>query len=72
MKLREKHKDWLCDESKMKKTAHDSIFMHCLPIRRNIVATDGVIDGPHSAIYEEAWNRLHVQKAILATVMKDE
>ncbi len=61
---------WTIDEAKMELTKKDSIFMHCLPIRRNIVATDGVIDGPHSVIYDQAENRLHVQKALLLTLLK--
>ncbi|MHA1265607.1 MAG: N-acetylornithine carbamoyltransferase [Candidatus Helarchaeota archaeon] len=60
---------WTIDEPKMDLTKNDSIFMHCLPIRRNIIATDGVIDGPHSVIYDQAENRLHVQKALLLKLL---
>jgi len=46
--------------------AHNSaLFMHCLPVRRNVIVTDGVIDSPASVVIDEAENRLHVQKAIL-------
>lgn len=62
---------WICDEDKMNLTKKDSIFMHCLPIRRNIVATDGVMDGSHSVVYDQAENRLHVQKAILLKLLSD-
>jgi len=56
---------WIVDEEKMART-NDAIFMHCLPVRRNVIVTDGVIDSPASVVIDEAENRLHVQKAILA------
>jgi N-acetylornithine carbamoyltransferase len=49
----------------------DSIFMHCLPIRRNIVADDAVIDGKHSVVYDEAENRLYTIKALLYYLLKE-
>jgi ornithine carbamoyltransferase len=54
------------DESVMQAAAKDAIFMHCLPAHRGDEVTAGVIDGPQSAVWDEAENRLHVQKAILA------
>ncbi|SDI00906.1 ornithine carbamoyltransferase [Alteribacillus persepolensis] len=48
----------------------DFIFLHCLPAHRGEEVAASIIDGPHSAIYDEAENRLHVQKAILASVME--
>jgi N-acetylornithine carbamoyltransferase len=45
-------------------------FMHCLPVRRNVVVTDGVLDGPQNAAIDEAENRLHVQKAVLASILQ--
>jgi N-acetylornithine carbamoyltransferase len=61
--------DWIVDETKMRRT-NDAIFMHCLPVRRNVIVTDGVIDSPHSVVIDEAENRLHVQKAIMAKLIK--
>jgi len=55
---------WIADEDKMRRT-NSAIFMHCLPVRRNVIVTDGVIDSPRSVVIDEAENRLHVQKAIL-------
>jgi N-acetylornithine carbamoyltransferase len=55
---------WIVDEAKMALT-NEAIFMHCLPVRRNVIVTDGVIDSPSSVVIDEAENRLHVQKAIL-------
>ena len=60
---------WIVDEHKMART-NSAIFMHCLPVRRNVIVTDGVIDSPSSVVVDEAENRLHVQKAILAKLLK--
>jgi ornithine carbamoyltransferase len=54
------------DERLMEKAAKSAIFMHCLPAYRGHEVTAAVIDGPQSAVWEEAENRLHAQKAILA------
>jgi N-acetylornithine carbamoyltransferase len=43
--------------------------MHCLPVRRNVIVTDAVLDSPASVVIDEAENRLHVQKAILARLL---
>ena len=54
------------DEALMAKAKPDAVFMHCLPVYRGQEATAGVVDGPQSVIWDEAENRLHVQKAIIA------
>lgn len=53
----------------MKNADADSIFMHCLPAYRGYEVSEDVIDGKHSVIFDEAENRLHAQKAVLATLM---
>lgn len=59
---------WVVDEEKMAAT-NNAIFMHCLPVRRNVIVTDGVIDSQASVVVDEAENRLHAQKAILTRVL---
>ena len=51
------------------KAKEDAIFLHCLPAYRGLEVTESIIDGPNSVVFEEAENRLHVQKAIMATLM---
>ncbi|MGN0163258.1 MAG: ornithine carbamoyltransferase, partial [Candidatus Ornithomonoglobus sp.] len=51
------------------KAADDAVFMHCLPAYRGFEVTEDVIDGPQSVIFDEAENRLHAQKAVMATLM---
>jgi N-acetylornithine carbamoyltransferase len=65
-----KNKKWIVDEKKMALT-NNGYFSHCLPLRRNVKATDGVLDSNNSLIYDEAENRLHVQKAIMAKLLED-
>jgi N-acetylornithine carbamoyltransferase len=59
---------WIVDERKMART-NDALFMHCLPVRRNVIVTDAVIDAPSSVVIDEAENRLHVQKAIITRLL---
>jgi ornithine carbamoyltransferase len=54
------------DEDMLRKAHKDAVFMHCLPAYRGLEVATSVIDGPQSVVWEEAENRLHAQKAILA------
>jgi N-acetylornithine carbamoyltransferase len=65
-----KYDDWICDERRMGLARADAIYMHCLPADRGIEVADAVIDGPQSVVYDEAENRLHVQKATMALTMR--
>ena len=69
-KIQDKYTDWITDEKKMALAKSDSIYMHPLPADRNIEVTDGVIDGPHSVVFDEAENRMHTQKAVMALTMR--
>jgi ornithine carbamoyltransferase len=54
------------DEELMELAHKDAVFLHCLPAHRGEEVTDEVIDGPQSLIWDEAENRIHAQKSILA------
>jgi len=66
--LRKNYRHFMVDEQKMSLT-NDALFSHCLPLRRNIKATDGVMDADYCVAIDEAENRLHVQKAVMLTLM---
>src|SRR5262249_31671755 len=53
------------DEKLMARAAKNAVFLHCLPAHRGEEVTDAVIDGPRSAVWDEAENRIHAQKAVL-------
>jgi len=65
--LRERHRHFIVDEEKMALT-DNAVFSHCLPLRRNVKATDAVMDSPRCLAIDEAENRLHVQKAVMAAL----
>jgi ornithine carbamoyltransferase len=64
-----RYTDWIADERRIALAGPDAIYMHPLPADRNVEVADAVIDGPHSVVYDEAENRLHVQKAVMALTM---
>jgi N-acetylornithine carbamoyltransferase len=69
LRLIEAYPDWRCDANRMALGKERLIYMHPLPADRGREVTDEVIDGPHSVVYDEAENRLHVQKALMALTM---
>jgi ornithine carbamoyltransferase len=60
------------DAALMQRAARDAIFLHCLPAHRGEEVTSDVIDGPQSCVWDEAENRLHIQKAIMAALIGGE
>jgi N-acetylornithine carbamoyltransferase len=66
--LRDKYRHFMVDEAKMALT-NNGLFSHCLPLRRNVKATDGVMDADYCVALDEAENRLHVQKAIMLQLL---
>ena len=64
-KLREKYVDWCVDEPWFENAMTDCRFMHCLPVRRGVVVSDKILDGPRSVVIEEARNRMLAQMAVL-------
>ena len=63
-------RDNIDDEDLIKLAADDAIFMNCLPAERGVEQTAEVIDGPHSVVFDQAENRLHAQKAVMALTMR--
>ena len=66
--LRKNYRHFMVDEEKMALT-NNAPFSHCLPLRRNIKASDGVMDAPYCMALDEAENRLHVQKAVMLNLL---
>ncbi|MFQ6090889.1 MAG: N-acetylornithine carbamoyltransferase [Candidatus Bipolaricaulia bacterium] len=64
----EANRDWICTQEKMELT-DDALYMHCLPADRDMEVADEVIDGPNSVIIEQAANRLHAQKGLMALLL---
>jgi N-acetylornithine carbamoyltransferase len=70
---REGKRDWRLTQARMRTTAAaKGIAMHCLPVRRNVEVDGEVLDGPNSAVIDQAENRLHAQRALLLEVMRGE
>ncbi|MAS33230.1 MAG: ornithine carbamoyltransferase [Anaerolineaceae bacterium] len=69
-RIGKQYTDWITDERRMALAQDHAVYMHCLPADRNVEVTDGVIDGPQSIVYDEAENRLHAQKAVMALTMR--
>jgi N-acetylornithine carbamoyltransferase len=70
-KIGAQYTNWIADDERMALTRDGAgLYMHPLPADRNIEVTDSVIDGPNSVVYDEAENRLHVQKAVMALTMR--
>ncbi len=68
--LREELIDWCVDEPWFETTQPDCRFMHCLPVRRGVVVSDRVLDGPRSVVVPEARNRMYAQMAVLYRMLK--
>lgn len=68
---RQAYRDWTIDEAWFAPARADAKFMHCLPVRRNVKVRDEILDGPRSVVIQQAANRLHAQKAILAELSKE-
>ena len=67
--IAKRYTNWITDEKRMALAKDSAIFMHPLPADRNVEVADAVIDGHQSVVYDEAENRLHVQKAVMALTM---
>lgn len=69
LKLSAQYKHWICDAKRLARAQPSALYMHCLPADRGNEVTDEVIDGPQSVVYQEAENRLHTGKALMALTM---
>tara|TARA_A100000164_G_scaffold128702_1_gene114106 strand:- start:738 stop:1265 length:528 start_codon:yes stop_codon:yes gene_type:complete len=69
-KISNSHNDWIVDEKKMA-ISNNAKFMHCLPIRRNLVATDNVIDSEQSIIIDQSENRTYTAQYIIKKLLKN-
>jgi N-acetylornithine carbamoyltransferase len=66
----DRYKDWITDERKLALAKPDAIYMHPLPADREVEVSSAVLDGPQSVVFDEAENRLHAQKAVMALTMR--
>jgi N-acetylornithine carbamoyltransferase len=67
--VQDRHESWITDERRMGLAQPDAIYMHPLPADRNVEVTSAVMDGPNSAVFDQAENRLHAQKGVMALTM---
>jgi ornithine carbamoyltransferase len=68
-RLQDKYESWITDERRMALAKEDAIYMHPLPADRDIEVTSAVMDGPNSVVFDQAENRLHAQKGVMAMTM---
>lgn len=68
--IQDKYKNWITDAKKMSLARKDAIYMHPLPADRDIEVTSEVMDGPQSVVFDQAENRMHAQKAVMALTMR--
>jgi ornithine carbamoyltransferase len=68
-RLIKQYESWITDDRRMALAGEDAVYMHPLPADRGVEVADAVIDGPRSAVYDQAENRLHGQKAVMALTM---
>ncbi len=69
-RLQDQYKDWITDSRKMQRAKPDAIYMHPLPADRDVEVTSEVMDGPQSVVFDQAENRLHAQKGVMALTMR--
>lgn len=72
LRIAKQYTHWICDAKRLQLAKPDVLYMHPLPADRGNEVTDEVIDGPNSVVYQEAENRLHTAKSIMALTMSDE
>ena len=72
LRIAKQYTKWICDAPRLKRAKPKALYMHPLPADRGNEVTDEVIDGPQSVVYDEAENRLHTAKAIMALTMADQ
>ena len=68
-RIQDRYKAWITDSAKMKRAKPGAIYMHPLPADRDVEVTSEVMDGPQSVVFDQAENRLHAQKAVMALTM---
>ncbi len=69
-RIQDKYKSWITDARKMALADKDAIYMHPLPADRDVEVTSEVMDGPQSVVFDQAENRMHAQKGVMALTMK--